>query len=442
MPASEREAALQSELDKCMHCGMCMAVCPVYATEKSEAAVARGKIGIAEAVISGDLALDDQEVIDTLFNCLVCKSCMQACPSGVQFDRIMLEMRAQIVEKNGLPWLKSAIFGALSRPAVLDGAMKAGAALQGLVFRDDPRYRAISPRSPFAFIGKRAGFDSDRLFPPPATHPLRDRVPEVLPAPQARMRVAFFTGCSFNYFYPETGIDLLAVLAENQVEVIVPKDQQCCGTPVLVHGDAATARTLARNNIDAMEGTNAQYIITGCGSCGSAWRHQFQQLLGGDPVYGERAAYWGAHTYDVSTFLTDVLKFRVPRGRVEAVVTYHDSCHLKKSMKVFREPREILRAIPGLIFNEMSKPDACCGSGGSYSLTHIATSSDIARRKAEDAAATGASTVATGCPACMMQLLDSTHRFGRTQRIRHYISLLAESYRVEREDEGKNDGAL
>jgi len=271
---------------------------------------------------------------------------------------------------------------------------------------------------------------------------LRNRVLEVIPVPDSKMRVAFFTGCSFNYFYPETGIDLIDVLTENQIEVVVPKDQQCCGTPVLVHGDVATARTLARNNIDAMEGTNARYIVTGCGSCGSAWQHQFQELLGDDPAYSERAAYWGAHTYDISTLLTDVIGYRVPKGSVEAVVTYHDSCHLKKSMKVAREPREILRAIPGVIFKEMSRPDACCGSGGSYALTHFETSSDIAKRKAADAAGTGASTVATGCPACMMQLLDSTHRFGSKQRVRHYISLLAEAYRAERESEETNAAAL
>jgi glycolate oxidase iron-sulfur subunit len=104
---------------------------------------------------------------------------------------------------------------------------------------------------------------------------------------------------------------------------------------------------------------------------------------------------------------------------------------LKKSMQVFREPRQILSEIPGVIFREMAKPDACCGSGGSYFLTHVETSAGIAEKKATDAAATGASTIATGCPACMMQLLDSTHRFGSRQRVRHYISLLADAYRAE-----------
>jgi glycolate oxidase iron-sulfur subunit len=424
---------LQQELDRCMKCGFCMSVCPVYNAEKTEGGVARGKITIAEAVIAGDLALDDQEVIDTLFDCLVCKSCMQACPSGVQFDRIMLDLRAAIVQQKGLPWLKAAIFAGLKSPLLLDGAMKAGAFLQGLVFREDLRLRAISPRSPFAILGKNAGFDENRLLPSPTTHPLRDRLPQVIPAPDSKMRVAFFTGCSFHYFYPQTGLDLIDVLTENHVEVVVPKDQQCCGTPVLVHGDVESARTLARRNLDAMDRSGAEYIVTGCGSCGSAWQHEFARVLGGDPVYGPKAAYWSARTYDISTFLTKVIDYRKPRGQVDAVVTYHDSCHLKKSMKVFREPRGILSDIPGVIFKEMTKPDACCGSGGSYGLTHPGTSSSIAEAKATDAAATGASTIATGCPACMMQLLDSTHRFGSKQRVRHYVSLLADAYRAEKD---------
>ena len=150
-------------------------------------------------------------------------------------------------------------------------------------------------------------------------------------------------------------------------------------------------------------------------------------------MYGPKVAYWSARTLDISTFLTQVIDYRKPVAEVDAVVTYHDSCHLKKSMKVFREPREILRQIPGVIFKEMAKPDACCGGGGSYFMTHVETSGSISERKATDAAATGASTIATGCPACMMQLLDSTHRYGSKQRVRHYISLLADAYRAEKE---------
>ena len=423
--------AIQKELEKCMHCGFCMAVCPVYNSDKIEAGVARGKIAVAEAVMEGGLTLEDQEVVDMLFNCLVCKSCMQNCPTKVNFDRIMLALRAAIVRKNGLPWLKKAIFRTLKDPVLFDRGMKVGALLQDLVFRDAGQ-QAIAPRSPFAFIGKNAGFDENRLLPAIAKESLRDRLPELIQVEKPQAKVAFFIGCSLNYFYPETGKDLVSVLLENNVQVSIPKDQCCCGIPVFVHGDVETIRELARKNLDAMDRSGAEYIITGCGSCGGAWQHEYKEILSGDPVYGPNAAHWSERIYDISTFLVDVIKYRPPQGKVDAVVTYHDSCHLKKTMKVSREPREILNGIPGITFKEMSKPDACCGSGGSYVLTHFGTSTEIAKRKIDDANQTDAGTLTTGCPACMMQLFDNVHRFGKGQEVRHYVSLLAESYRNEK----------
>lgn len=409
-PGLQLDAEIRREIDKCMRCGFCMSVCPVYATEKREAAVARGKIGIAEALVTGALSLDDPEVVDILDDCLVCKSCMQSCPSGVQYDRIILGLREAIVEQQGLPWTDALAFTALKHPALMNAGMK-----------------AVSVLSPFSIL------NNSRLLPMPTRNPLRERVPSLIPGTSSAKRAAFFTGCVFNYFYPETGIDIIDVLKANGVEVAIPQDQQCCGTPALVHGDTATARTLARKNIDAMERTGAEYIVTGCGSCGGSWQHEFTHTLAGDSVYAEKAAYWSARTYDISMFLTDVIHYRLPQGRVDAIATYHDSCHLKKSMKVAPEPREILRNIPGVSFKEMSKPDACCGGGGSYMMTHEATSGDIGSRKAADAAATGANVLTTGCPACMMQLRDVTHRAANTQTVSHYISLLAESYRRERQ---------
>jgi glycolate oxidase iron-sulfur subunit len=423
--------AIQQELDKCMHCGSCMAVCPVYNTDKVEAGVARGKIAVAEAVMEGKLALDDQEVVDMLFNCLVCKSCMQSCPTKVDFARIMLAFRAAIVRKNGLPWLKKAIFSTLKHPALFDQGMKIGALLSGIAFRDAGQ-QAIAPRSPFAFVGKYAGFDENRLLPALAKKPLRDRLPELVQIENPQTKVAFFTGCSLNYFYPETGEDLVSVLQENKVEVSIPKDQCCCGIPVFVHGDIETIRSLARKNLDAMDRTGAEYLITGCGSCGGAWQHEYKEIFRDDPVYGPKAAYWSARTYDISTFLVDVIKYRPPQGKVDAVLTYHDSCHLKKTMGVSREPRELLKGIPGITFKEMTKADACCGSGGSYLLTHFGTATEIAKRKIDDVNRTEADTVTTGCPACMMQLMDNVSRFGKEQQVRHFVSVLAESYRKEK----------
>jgi glycolate oxidase iron-sulfur subunit len=424
---------VRQEIDKCMKCGNCMAVCPVYDIDKEEASVTRSKIAVADAVLKGQLELDDPEVYKMLFNCLVCKSCMTNCPTKVDFGKIAIALRAALVRKNGLPWLKKMIFSTLKNPKLFDAGMKVGAAMSGIAFKGDKSLRAISPRSPFAFVGKGAGFDSNRKMPELNTSSLRDRVPEVVKAKDVKMKVAFFTGDSLNYFYPDAGMDLIEVLTENNIEVHIPKEQSCCGVPVLVHGDIETVRKLAKNNLDTFEKTGCEYLITGCGSCGGAWQHDYVDIMAGDPVYGPKAEYWAKRTYDISTFLTKVIKYREPKGKVEAVVTYHDSCHLKKTMKVFTEPREILKSIPGVTFKEMSAPDNCCGSGGSYVISHYDTSASLGKKKAEDINKTGANIVSTGCPACMMQLLDNINRFGKKQKTKHYISLLAESYRKERE---------
>jgi glycolate oxidase iron-sulfur subunit len=423
---------VRDEIDKCMKCGNCMAVCPVYSVDKDEMAVTRSKITVADAVLKGDLSLDDPEVSDMVFNCLVCKSCMTNCPTKVGYDKIVLGFRAALVRKNGLPWLKKLIFSGLKNPKLFDTAMKAGASLQGIAFKGDRKIKAISPRSPFALVGSSYGFDADRMMPELTVKPLRDRVPGVVRPTEVKVKAAFFTGDSLNYFYPDAGMDLIEVLTENGVEVHIPKAQNCCGIPVLVHGDIETARRLAMNNLDTFEATGCDYLVTGCGSCGGAWQHDYPDLFANDPVYQAKADYWSKRTYDVSTFLTKVIQFRQPRGQVDTVVTFHDSCHLKKTMKVFAEPRAILKSIPGVTLKEMAAPDTCCGSGGSYVVSHYDTSASIGKNKALDINKTGADTVSTGCPACMMQLLDNVSRHGQHQQVSHYISLLAESYRKEK----------
>ena len=426
-------ALIKVEVERCMKCGNCMAVCPVYGADRTEAAVARGKVAVAQAVLSGELALNDPKVYEMLFNCLICKSCMTNCPTKVNFDKIILALRAALVRENGLYWMKKMIFSYISHPKLFDAGMKLGAIMQGLAFRDysNGDQKLIAPRSPLAMLGGSAGLDSGKVLPQLSVKPFRDRLPEILTVESPKRKAIFFTGCSINYFYPEVGIDIAEVLKQNDVETCIPKDQNCCGLAIFAHGDVETARTLAKNNLDAFSKTGADCVITGCGSCGGTLMHDYIELLSRDPVYGPKAEYWSKRIYDISTFLVNICVFRKPKGEVNSVVTYHDSCHLKKTMKVFDEPREIIKSIPGVIFNEMKRPDACCGSGGSYVLTHYETGSAIGKRKMEDINNTGAGTITTGCPGCALQLLDLSSRHGKGQTVRHYISLLAESYRKE-----------
>ena len=416
---------VQDALAKCMKCGNCMAVCPVYLTEKEEGAYARGKLSIAEAILKGDLDLKDEDVQEKLFNCLVCTSCMQNCPCGVDVCKIMLSLRAALARETGLHPIKKVIFGALKNQPFFDKAMKAGAALQWMGLRKLPGNAGYEPRFTM-------GLSIKRIFPGLAATPFRDQAPELIKAKNRKTKVSFFTGCAFNYIFPDVAQDVVEVLKENDVEIAIPKEQQCCGIAVFAHGDIESARVLARKNIDVMEKTGADYIVTACGSCGESWQHGFKELLSEDPLYGPKAEYWKSRTYDISTFLTKVIDYKKPTGRVEATVTYHDPCHLKKVMKVFTEPRIILNAIPGVTLKEMAKPDACCGSGGSYTITHLETSMAITGRKMDDIRKTGADGVITGCPGCMMQLSEGLANSGQDHVATHYISLLAKSYREAR----------
>lgn len=421
---------LKKELIRCMKCGNCMSACPIYNVEKKESSVARGKIALGEAVLSDEINIDDETLVKLIFNCLVCKSCMLACPSGVRYDRIILGLRAAIAKKKGIPFVKKALFGLLKNPELFDKGMKAFATMQGLFLREEGEKK----RTPKRFLkGISPRFDEQFILPELSRESFRDRVNETVEAKSSQATVIFFTGCSVNYLYPEVGDDLLYVLNKNNVSVITPKKQNCCGMPVMVHGDIDTARELARKNIDIFEQTNAQYIVTVCGSCGSALKHEYPLILEGTE-HVEKAKKWSERVYDISTFLLKVINFEPPKGKVELKVTYHDSCHLKKSMKVFNEPRQLLKMIPGLTLIEMKKPDACCGSGGSYHLTHADTSIKIAKAKAEDIKATGADTVCTGCPACMMEIFESMHRFDGQCNVTHTVSLLAQSYKAEEKE--------
>lgn len=419
---------LKRELVRCMKCGNCMSVCPIYNVEKKESSVARGKIALGEAVLSDDIKIDDETLVKLIFNCLVCKSCMMACPSGVRFDRIILGLRAAIARKKGIPFVKKALFGLLKNPELFDKGMKAFAAMQGFFLKKEGE-KARSPKGFLRQLGKR--FDEDFVLPELSRESFRDNVQEVINVSEPQATVIFFTGCSVNYFYPEVGQDLIYVLKKNNVKIITPKKQNCCGMPVMVHGDIETARELAKKNLDVFENFSAQYIVTVCGSCGSALKHEYPVILEGTE-YEEKAKKWVEKVYDISTFLMKVIKFEPPKGRLELKVTYHDSCHLKKSMKVFNEPRQLIKMIPGITFVEMKKPDACCGSGGSYHLTHADTALKIAKAKAEDIKQTQADVVCTGCPACMMELFEGLHRFGGNCNVTHTVSLLAQSYSAEK----------
>lgn len=431
---------VREEMKKCMKCGNCQAVCPIYQETKSEANVARGKIKLAEAVLKGELELTPG-FNDKMFKCLLCKTCMENCPCGVQLDRVVLAAREAVAEEKGLHPVKKAIFQVLKRPAVFDLGLKVGGHFQGLAFKRRPDGIGCTPRFP-------VGLDMKRVIPKIRTRSVKDSFPPVIPARptgdikggnvKPKMRVAFFTGCTINHMFTDVGKAVVEVLTRNGVEVVIPQMQHCCGVPVFAHGDLKTAREMALSNISIFEKAEVDGVIVACGTCTSAWKHNFPDWLKDTPHY-EKALSWGEKTFEITDFLLHRIDLNENLGRVPMKVTYHDSCHLNRELGITQAPRELIKKIPGVELVEMKNPGRCCGGAGSFSLLYYDLSLGILEKKMADARATGADSILTGCSGCKMQLEDGAARFFPGVKIMHPVQLLEMAYR--RYDQEQETGA-
>lgn len=411
---------IEQETIKCMKCGNCQAVCPLYKELKSEQAVARGKVKLTEAVLEKQLPYT-QKLAKIFELCLQCKACAVICPCGVEPDKIVLAARAKLVQERGLPTVKKMIFKVVSNPGLFKTGLAVGARTQGLFFKQ--REDGQSTRIPISGIVLR------RVIPKLAIPSFLGRVPENNTFPGATKTIAFFSGCTTNFAYPGVGTALIEVMKRNNINVIVPKAQHCCGLPVLMHGDVETATQMAKSSVDIFSKYDVDAIITVCGTCGESFRVHYPELLQKDPAYYAKAKALAEKTYDFAQYLVDVIGLDPKKlGRVEATVTYHVPCHIGRSMKAKDQQLKIITSIPGVKYRPLRDPDRCCGGAGSFSLTHYDLSYDILKHKLDDIAFTDADYVITGCGSCRMQLNDGIAQEKMTQKVMHTVELLARSY--------------
>ncbi|MEL7565539.1 MAG: (Fe-S)-binding protein [Dehalobacterium sp.] len=411
---------LEENIQKCNRCGACQSVCPVYGELGIESSVARGKISLVKALHTGELPWTP-EIAKKMDLCLQCKRCTANCPGGTKGDTLIRWGRTEAQKRVGIPLMYRFIARLmLPRRWIFNSALGMGKVGQKVLFRPGPNEQSMLPRIPF-------GLDKRRVLAPLAAQTLKQKLPEVNPVGMPVMRVIYFTGCMANFIYPQVGESLVRVLKHNQVEVIIPALQHCCGMPVYASGDLETARLMAQENIKILSSIEADAIVVACGSCGLALKEHYPELFEANLAMGKMAQQVANKVKDIAEIIT-ALDF--PRGMslVEEKVTYHDPCHLKYGMKVSEEPRQILKRIPGLIFTE-TKHSRCCGSGGSFSLKHYDLSLKISNRCVDELLDTGAEIVATGCLACRMQLEDAIAQKGVNLRVRHTVELLDHSYR-------------
>ncbi|MBQ9406649.1 MAG: (Fe-S)-binding protein [Desulfovibrio sp.] len=421
---AQRLMTLDDRITDCMKCGMCQAVCPMFGATGMEADVARGKLALIDN-LAHEMLKNPAAVAEKLGRCLLCGSCQAACPPGVKIMEVFMEAREIVNEFLGLHPVKKMIFRTLlAKPGLFNFAMRVGAPMQGLVFSKsgDAQGTVCAP-----FLNFMLG---DRHIHPLAKTPVHARYGALdEPRTPGGLKVAFFPGCVGDKMYTEMTEACLKVLRYHKVAVFMPKGLTCCGIPALSSGDVTGMLKQLEANVKALRNGDYDYVLSPCGSCTATikeyWPH-YAHRLGIEEK--DAIAQIAAKAMDINAFLVDVLKVQAAEPTAGAMkVTYHDSCHLKKSLGVAAQPRTVIKANPAYTLTEMAEADRCCGCGGSFNLFHYDFSRKIGQRKRDNVVATGASIVAAGCPACMMQLEDVLSHNKDAVRVKHTVELYAES---------------
>lgn len=397
-------------IERCVHCGFCLAACPTYQELGQEMDSPRGRIILMKEVLEG--TLDWEAAQPHVDRCLGCLACEPACPSGVPYRDLISPFRAVAQEK-----FKRTTGQKLARW------------LSAQTVPYPTRFRIA------AMFGKLGKVFAPLV--PTALKPMLELLPEKLPPKQIwpevtpaqgerRARVALLIGCAQQVLDPDINTATIEVLTRNGVEVVVPRAQGCCGGLAWHTGDLSAARNFAKRNLNAFP-ADVDAVLTNAAGCGSAM-HEYHLVLAGTPD-ATRAEAFRHRVMDVSAFLNKLGLSAKPQGDGSPFkVAYHDACHLANAQGVRREPRELLRAIPGLELLELPNAHLCCGSAGSYNMEQPAIASSLGQQKARAVIASGASVVASGNIGCLTQLRVHLAKLGSPIKIRHTLQVLRDAY--------------
>jgi len=403
---------------------MCQAVCPLFAETGREADVARGKLALLDG-LAQEMFKNPKGVFERLNRCLLCGSCAFNCPSGVNALEIFIKARAIIIGYMGLNPAKKAILrGLLAHPRTFDRLLEWGLRFQKLLARPADEIigtscaRLVSPLL------------QGRHFIPLAPVPFHRMVPSLnTAAGHSGIKVIFFVGCLIDKVFPRVARAVVDILTYHGIGILIFENMGCCGIPAISSGDSVTFNRLVRYNLEKFRQTNFDYLVTACATCTATIRNIWP-LMVQDQSRDIKADVSGIaqKSFDISQFLVSELGVITdPVKRVDAPlpVTYHDPCHLAKSLGVTAEPRALIESNPEYVINEMTDADRCCGLGGSFSLRHYQISAAIGKQKQENIAATNSAEVATGCPACMIQIADMLSQSKLPMKVKHPVEIYA-----------------
>ena len=406
MTAFDNDHPLRRELiADCVHCGFCLPTCPTYVLWGREADSPRGRIHLMAQGLDG-AALTDS-MVGHFDACLGCMACVTACPSGVRYDRLITETRAQVARRHPRPAAetarRSAIFALFPHPRLLR-------ALRGPLWA----YQASGLRAAVARSGLLEGRLLEGRLATLASEvsTIQSLTPRIVRTPRLPERVAargrrravvgMLTGCVQAAFFPEVNTATARVLASEGCDVVIPRSQGCCGALSLHSGRRPEARRFARRLLDTFTSAGVDALVVNAAGCGSALK-EYAELLADDPRYAARAAALAGKVRDLSEILVELGPVAT-RHPLPVTVAYHDACHLAHAQGIRAQPRQLLTGIPELRLREIADPEVCCGSAGVWNLLNPSPARQLGERKANDVLATGAQLLVTANPGCLMQI--------------------------------------
>lgn len=410
------------ELDKCIQCGFCLPACPTYRMLGVETESPRGRIHLIEAAAQGRIPIDDR-LEEHMYVCLGCRACETACPAGVHFGTIIEAGRAE-VGPTGSPVARRVTLAALRHLMPHPERLRAAAGLLRFYQRSGlgPLLRRLH------LMPKRLGEMESLLpgVPDEAFAPAQEVFPAIGPR---RARVGFLSGCAMSVLFPGTNEATVRVLRRNGCEVVVPADQACCGALNIHNGERPTAQAMARRNIEGFLRAGVDAVIINAAGCGVACKEYPVLFRGDDPRYAARAEAFSSICRDASEFLAE-LGLTGTLGEIRVRATYQDPCHLAHGQRIRRQPRDLLRRIPGLELVEMEGADRCCGSAGIYNVVEPEYSRRILEEKMRAVMRTGADLLVAPNPGCLLQLAAGIRARGVPIETCHVVDLLDRSYAV------------
>lgn len=414
---------VKEQIMKCVRCGKCRELCPVFGEIGIENASPRGHVFMVQMLRDGKVE-PTSEVYERLGQCLMCETCSANCPSGIDVHELNAAARAYLTQNNPNRG-KDFLYGNFwTKPELMKQSIKLASLAQRLGLQKLARNIGLTRLLPGDLK------DAEKILEHIPPRSARSTLPAFTPAQGGtKYRVGYFLGCGTDFLSPEIAQATVNVLSRNGCEVYIPEGLKCCGLPHIANGKLDVAQQLTIHNINLFKKLNVDYIITDCGSCSATLTEKNLHFVLQGTTYQEEAADFAARVMDLTVFLVDVLDIQVDvHTDRKWRVTYHDPCHLVNAQGITAQPRELLRRIPGVELVEMPQAASCCGGSGTYSVTHHQVSMQILDKKMSNAASTGADILATCCPSCIMQLNFGCRRSNWDAEVLHPVVLLDRVY--------------